>query len=90
VTCAEQWHCRASSGSPSANLIADPLGTDGEDKHDERSKGDPKDRQEGLCGFHDSYVERGARAFQLIPQFCDVGHERLRSIRSPLRHANVT
>jgi hypothetical protein len=43
VTCAEQRHCRASSGSP-ANLIADPLGTDGEDKHDERSKGDPKDR----------------------------------------------
>jgi hypothetical protein len=41
VTCAEQRHCRASSGSP-ANLIADPLGTDGEDKHDERSKGDPK------------------------------------------------
>ena len=26
------------------NLIADPLDTDGEDKHDERSKGDPKDR----------------------------------------------
>jgi hypothetical protein len=42
VTCAER-HCRTSSGSP-ANLIADPLGTDGEEKHHERSKGDPKDR----------------------------------------------